>query len=128
MSVLPDAYGDRTELLVHAKPILVLATQEVATVVVGALVDALDRERPLLQGTRVLPQSLAGWWFQDADAVSQGWPVKTDALGATTQTDFALALTARLVPEEGTRFEELVSCNFQNIFMNNSPVYLDYDT
>lgn len=87
-----------------------LAAQEVTPVVVRALVDALDRERALLQRAGVLPQGLASRRLQNADTVGQSRPVQSVALGASAQPDLALAFAPGLVPEERARLQELVSC------------------
>jgi hypothetical protein len=104
------ADGHRPELLVHAEPVLVLAPEEVAPVIMGPLVDALDRQGPLLQGTGVLPEALACRGLEDAHAVGQSRTMEPVALGASGQADLPLPLAASLVAEERAGLEELVTC------------------
>lgn len=80
-----------------------LLTEKVSPVIVGPLVDALNRQQPLLQRTSMLPQSLAGRWFENGDPVGQRRPMNPVALAAAGKTDLAFPLAADLVAEERTR-------------------------
>jgi len=84
-------------------------TEEVSSIVVGSLVDALDGQRSFLQRTSVLPHCLAGRRLQDGDTVRQRRSVNSVALNATSEANLAFSLAADLVTEEGARLQQVVA-------------------
>lgn len=75
----------------------------------GALVDALDRERPFLKGASVLPRCFAGARLQNGDAVRQGRSVNSVSRGASSQPNLPLPLATDLVSKERARLQQVVT-------------------
>lgn len=138
VTVLSNTDGHWPQLLVHAEPILMLSTcekrniyvfysiisiskeglwkrggewltEKIASVVMGALVDALDRERSFLKGASVLPRCFAGARLQNGDAVRQGRSVNSVSRGASSQPNLPLPLATDLVSKERARLQQVVT-------------------
>lgn len=86
-----------------------MLTEEIPSVVMSALVDGLDRQRPFLHRASVLPQRFAGCRFQNRDTVRQGRSVNSVAWGGPSETHLPFSLAADFVSEEGTRFQQVVA-------------------
>lgn len=84
-------------------------TEKIASVVMGALVDALDRERSFLKGASVLPRCFAGARLQNGDAVRQGRSVNSVSRGASSQPNLPLPLATDLVSKERARLQQVVT-------------------
>lgn len=57
----------------------------------------------------MLPGCFAGRWFQNRDTVRQRWSVNSIARRGSSKAHLPFSLAADFVPEEGTRFQQIVS-------------------